>query len=181
MLKADATIIVDKDITLKRFSHDVDKIKYETILVNRNHLLPWLPWVDDLYFPTQTYLFTEKQIKEFDSGHIFSYNIFFKNIFAGSIAIYNISERDHNCELGYWLDHSHTGKGIMTRTVKIATNYAMQKLNMHRVAIKVAPENNASVSVAERLGFEREALLRDGQYLVNRFYDAAIYVKIKDN
>ena len=66
----------------------------------------------------------------------------------------------------------------MTRTVKVLTDYAMKDLKMHRVVIKAAPENNASVSVAERLSFTREALLHDEHYLINRYYDTVVYAKI---
>ena len=55
--KAADEIKVDGQITLKRFSHDADQIKYETIINNREHLLPWLPWA---------HLYTEfKEMPEF--------------------------------------------------------------------------------------------------------------------
>ena len=153
MLKAKAEIVVDNEITLKRFSHDVDGLKYEMILANHDHLLPWLPWADKYEKFEDMLNFTEDQIKEFDAGRQFGYNIFYFDELVGSIDIHAIAKDDHHCDLGYWLDKKYTGKGIMTRTVKVLTDYAMKDLKMHRVVIKAAPENNASVSVAERLSF----------------------------
>ena len=178
MLKAKATINVDNEITLKRFAHNIDGIKYEMILANHDHLLPWLPWADKYSKFEDMLNFTEGQIKEFDAGKQFGYDIFYNGKLAGSIDIHDIAENNHHCDLGYWLDKKYTGKGIMTRVVQTLTDYAMKELKMHRVVIKAAPENNASVAVAERLGFTREAILRDEQYLVNRYYDSVVYAKI---
>ena len=125
MLKADAEIPVNDEVTLKRFAHDVDGIKFKTIQSNRDHLLPWLPWVDNIYFPTQVRLFTENQIKEFNHGRIFGYNIFFNNIFVGSAVIYDVSERNHNCKLGYWLDKLYRGRGIATQCATTLIDYAL--------------------------------------------------------
>ena len=76
MLKAKAEIIVDNEITLKRFLHDVDGLKYEMILANHDHLLPWLPWADKYEKFEDMLNFTEDQIKEFDACRQFGYNIF---------------------------------------------------------------------------------------------------------
>ena len=53
MLKASAKIVINDEITLKRFAHDIDDAKFKTIQSNRDHLLPWLPWANNIYFPTQ--------------------------------------------------------------------------------------------------------------------------------
>lgn len=124
--------------------------------------------------------FTEDQIKEFDAGRLFGYNIFYFGELVGAIDIHAISTDDHHCDLGYWLDQKYVGKGIMTRCVRVLTDYAMSDLKMHRVVIKTAPENNSSVAVAERLNFTREAILHDEQYLIDKYYDTVVYAKIKE-
>ena len=68
----------------------------------------------------------------------------------------------------------------MTRSVAKLTDYCFNKLNMHRVVIKAAPENNTSVAVAERLNFTKEARHREDQLLDNRYYDTIVYIKINE-
>lgn len=179
MLTAKAEIIVDDEITLKRFAHNIDKIRYKMILANHDHLLPWMPWADTYHKFEDMLNFIEDQIKDFDAGKQFGYDIFYHEKPVGTIDIHAVSEENFHCELGYWLDQDYAGKGIMTRVASVLANYAMQELDMHRVILKVASENQASISVAERAGFKREALLRDEQYLSGRFYDTIIYTKIK--
>ena len=180
MLTADPEIIVDDEIVLRRFAHNIDELKYDMILANHDHLLPWLPWADKYHQLEDMLNFTEDQIKAFDNGVLFGYDIFYHGELAGSIDIHAIDADYHHCDLGYWLDKEFTGNGIMTRVVNKLVDYAFDNLNMHRIVIKAAPENTASVAVAERTGFEREALLRDEQFLDNRYYDTVVYVKIKE-
>ena len=180
MLKADSEIIVDDEIILRRFTHEIDSMKYEMILANHDHLLPWLPWAD-MYHKFEDMLnFTEDQIRAFDASEQFGYDIYYCGELAGAIDIHDVAEDDHHCDLGYWLDQNFTGKGIMTRSVAKLTDYCFNKLNMHRVAIKAAPENNASVAVAERLNFAKEARHREDQLLSNRYYDTIVYAKINE-
>ena len=181
MLKADSEIIVDDEIILRRFTHEIDSKKYEMILTNHDHLLPWLPWAD-MYHKFEDMLnFTEDQIRAFDAGKQFGYDIYYRGELAGAIDIHDVAEDDHHCDLGYWLDQNFTGKGIMTSSVAKLTDYCFDKLNMHRVVIKAAPENNASVAVAERLNFTKEARHREDRLLGNRHYDTVVYVKINES
>ena len=179
MLKADPEIIVDDEIVLKRFSHDIDQIKYDSIVANHDHLLPWLPWADFYHNLSDMQKFTTGQIEDFDAGRIFGYDIFYKGNFAGSIDAHEVSEQHHYCYIGYWLDKKYTGKGIMTRSASALADYCFDKLGMHRVTIDAAPENEASVAVAKRLGFPFEARLKEEQCLGGKYYDTVMYTKIK--
>ena len=46
MLHADAFIEIDKDITLRRLTRENAQEKFDLIVKNHGHLLPWLPWAD---------------------------------------------------------------------------------------------------------------------------------------
>lgn len=180
MLQAKPEIRVDDEIILRRFDHSADDAKYHAIITNHDHLLPWLPWADYYHEPADMTKYTSEQIAEFDAGKQFGYDVFYHGQFAGSIDLHGISEANHHTDIGYWLDANYTGKGIMTRAVAALTDYAQNELGMHRVTICVAPENTASRAVAERLYFTKEAQLRDEQYLIDKFYDTIVYVKIKE-
>ena len=105
MLKADSEIIVDDEIILRRFTHEIDSKKYEMILANHDHLLPWLPWAD-MYHKFEDMLnFTEDQIRAFDAGKQFGYDVYYRGELAGSIDIHDIAEDDHHCDLGRQRHH----------------------------------------------------------------------------
>ena len=52
------------------------------------------------------------------------------------------------------------GRGAATRGVGLLVGWAFRELGMRRIQALVHPDNAASAAVLERLGFEREGLLR---------------------
>jgi RimJ/RimL family protein N-acetyltransferase len=63
-------------------------------------------------------------------------------------------------ELGYLVDPAHRGRGIATTAVQLMASWAFEELGVARVQILAHPDNAASQRVAERVGFQREGLLR---------------------
>jgi RimJ/RimL family protein N-acetyltransferase len=63
-------------------------------------------------------------------------------------------------EIGYWIRASHVGRGLATEAAAVLTRLAFEVCGALRVEIHVDPENTASLAVAERLGYLREATLR---------------------
>ena len=64
-------------------------------------------------------------------------------------------------EIGYWVRKSAEGCGYVTEAVKLQTDYAFASLGANRVFIRCDARNTRSAAVPERLGFVREALLRN--------------------
>jgi RimJ/RimL family protein N-acetyltransferase len=63
-------------------------------------------------------------------------------------------------EIGYLLVPEARGRGAATRAIGMLVDWAFRELGMRRVQALVHPDNPASMAVLERLGFEREGLLR---------------------
>lgn len=64
-------------------------------------------------------------------------------------------------EVGFLLGPDARGRGVATRSMRLLLAYAFERLGMARVQALAHPENPASAQVLERLGFQREGLLRD--------------------
>jgi RimJ/RimL family protein N-acetyltransferase len=62
--------------------------------------------------------------------------------------------------LGYWLRAEARGRGAATVGVQLVSRWAFRELEMQRLQLTTAPDNDASQRVAERAGFTREGLLR---------------------
>ena len=61
-------------------------------------------------------------------------------------------------EIGYWVRASAQGKGYATESTNALTRYAFEVLRANAVAIDAATENRRSLSVIEKLGFEKEGI-----------------------
>lgn len=78
----------------------------------------------------------------------------------GVVIMKNIDRSVPKCELAYFVDATHEGRGIGTDAVKQALEYAFAALEIKKVSIKCDPENEASKNVAVKNGFEKEGYLK---------------------
>ena len=95
----------------------------------------------------------------------------------GGIGLENIE--GHKAEIGYWLGKKYWNFGIMTKAVKLVTNFGLNKLKLRRIFAYVFPQNAASAIVLEKNGYEFEGLLRKHHIKNGRFIDAKLYAKTK--
>lgn len=67
------------------------------------------------------------------------------------------------CSFGYWLDEEKQGQGYMYEAVALAIDYAFSVLKLHRINASCLPDNQRSVNMLHRHGFEEEGFAK--QYL----------------
>jgi RimJ/RimL family protein N-acetyltransferase len=78
----------------------------------------------------------------------------------GSISLMRFSWQNARAEVGYWLAKEARGHGHVTRAVRLITGWGFRHLGLERIDLLAATGNPASQRVAERCGFQREAVLR---------------------
>ena len=65
----------------------------------------------------------------------------------------DMTERDDECELGYWLGKPFWGRGIMPEAVKEMFRHAFEDIGMTKVWVGYYEGNNKSKRVQEKCGF----------------------------
>ena len=78
-------------------------------------------------------------------------------------------------EVGYWLDAGFEGRGLVTRAVTAVLDEAFGPLGLHRVELRTNPANGRSRSVAQRLGFTQEGVLREAAAFADERRDEVVY------
>lgn len=63
-----------------------------------------------------------------------------------------------SAHIGYWIDQSVAGRGVMTTAVALATDHCLRTVGLHRIEVCIRPENMPSRRVVEKLGFRGEGL-----------------------
>ncbi|MFB9366466.1 GNAT family N-acetyltransferase [Kitasatospora sp. NPDC001664] len=63
-----------------------------------------------------------------------------------------------SANVGYWVDESVAGRGIMPTAVALAVDHCFTGLGLHRIEVCIRPENRPSRRVAEKLGFREEGM-----------------------
>lgn len=77
------------------------------------------------------------------------------NTFVGTVSIEKIDKINRSASIGYWIAKPYRGKGIATRAVKLAVNFAFTELGLNKIYAETAQENLPSIKVLEKAGFKK--------------------------
>jgi RimJ/RimL family protein N-acetyltransferase len=78
-------------------------------------------------------------------------------------------------KLGYMVHADHWGKGHATDAARTMLDFGFGDLGLHRISAAIGPDNEASITVAKRLGFQYEGRLRDHVYTNGAWRDSLLY------
>jgi ribosomal-protein-serine acetyltransferase len=126
-----------------------------------------------------TAAFVSSSMRKADENQGFTAGIWSDGRLCGMVAHHRIDWTDRCTSLGYWLDGSHQGNGIMTQSCRAVIGHAFTTLGLHRVVIRCAMENQRSRAIPERLGFALEGIERQSQWLYDHFVDLAVYALLQ--
>lgn len=93
----------------------------------------------------------------------------------GTIGFHGWSSEHKRAEIAYAILPAQWGNGFATEAVKKVLSYGFKELNLTRIGAVVFTENNASNVLLEKLGFEKEGVLRNYMYQNNVPYDTNVY------
>lgn len=142
---------------------------------NRAYLRQWLPWVDFTSSAENIRNFIVRVREQFETGRGPQAGIWIEGEFAGSVGCHPIDWPNKNCSIGYWIEERYQGKGIMTRCCVTLIDYLFRDLGLHRVTIQCGTGNSRSCAIPERLGFTREGVTRQGEWVNDRWVDLVVW------
>jgi RimJ/RimL family protein N-acetyltransferase len=92
----------------------------------------------------------------------------------GTVTLAWIDREHRRSEVGFALAKSAWGQGYATEAVARLIGHAFDDLELHRLGADVDPRNEPSIKLLERLGFQREGLLRERYHLAGEIQDSLI-------
>ncbi len=146
---------------------------------DRAYLREWLPWVDATQTQDDTLSFIRSSLEQFAANKGFVAGIWTERQFCGVIGTHQLDWLNRKGEIGYWLGRFFQGKGIMTAACRAVVTHLLCEMDLNRVTIHCASGNNKSCSVAIRLGFTEEGLVREAQLLHGLFHDLRRFAMLK--
>ena len=146
---------------------------------SREYLQDWLGWVGmtKAVADIEAFIKSEKQRDSQDRGY--TTVIVHKGTIVGVVAYVAMNHAIRAVEIGYWLGKKYAGKGLMTKACPALVENAFQRMNFNRVEIRAAAQNIRSQSVARRLGFVQEGVIRDGEFINGRYSDLIVFSLLK--
>jgi ribosomal-protein-serine acetyltransferase len=171
--------LIDEDLELRLLEQHHAAELFELTDQNREYLREWLPWVDGTRAVTDTRRFIIASLYEFAEGRAMAAGVWRRGSLVGSAGFTSIDRSGGRAEIGYWLGLHAQGEGIMTRVCRTLVRICFDELDLHRVEIHCATENRRSRAIAERLGFKQEGVLRQVEWLYDRWVDHAVYAMLR--
>ncbi len=110
--------------------------------------------------------------------HFVVYEVDSKRL-LGTTSIIRVDQANRLAQTGYFIRESERGKGLAGKACLLTVEYAFQELKLHRLELLIATHNPSSLRVVEKMGAEREGLLKQRIYWDNGvFHDAYLYALI---
>ncbi len=149
-------------------------------LVNggRGRLREWLPWLDFVRQPRAMAVFIEDSEQAQRAGSAARMAIEVDGRVAGVASLENIDSLHRRGMIGYWIDAAYEGRGYVCASVRRLCEYGFGTRGLHRIEIRAAPDNLRSRAIPERLGFQREGVARQTEWLYDRFVDHVLYAML---
>jgi ribosomal-protein-serine acetyltransferase len=145
---------------------------------NREYLRAWLPWVDSSRTVEDRKKFIRDSLKQFAENKGFVAGIWYEGRLAGVIGYDPIDWENRSTEVGYWLGEEYQGKGLATDACRALVDHAFGELGLNRVSIACATENKKSCAIPERLGFRREGVKHQAEWVYDHFVDHVVYAAL---
>lgn len=85
----------------------------------------------------------------------------------GTVILHSFDWRHQHTEVGFWLLSGERGAGVATEAVGLTVEWAFAELGMHRVemvTVPSLPHIERVLALAERLGFQREGVMRERNF-----------------
>ncbi len=165
-------MLSDGDVTLRRaLPSDAADIAE---VYNEADVRHWMLWDDEVVDEAEALANIERSEQSWDEGSWAVFRIVVDGHVVGGA---NLHFLDHDvAEASYFLRASARGRGIATRAVLMAVDWAFRDRGQARVFLRCDPSNAGSVALAERAGFTYEGLERrsaahpDGRRIDSRVY-----------
>lgn len=107
--------------------------------------------------------------------------ILYDGVIAGFIGLLGIDEKNKKAEYYICVDSDFSGKGIGKNSTKILLDYAFNDLNLNKVYLFTEKDNERAQLLFEKMGFEKEGLLKNDIIFNNRKVSRYAYGICKDD
>ncbi|MEO6511295.1 MAG: GNAT family N-acetyltransferase [Nocardioides sp.] len=165
-------MLTDGEITLRRaVPEDAADIAE---VYNEADIQHWMLWEPEVVDETEALANIERSEQSWAEG---SWAVFRVVVGGHVVGGANLHFLPYDAaETSYFLRASARGRGIATRAVRLATDWAFRERGQARVFLRCHSENAGSVALAQRAGFSFEGVERSSAtYPDGRRFDSRVY------
>jgi ribosomal-protein-serine acetyltransferase len=132
------------------------------IAADRERLARFMPWAaGQTVHSTREFIAAALEQEAAENG--FQAVVVADGEVAGTVGFHRIDRHNLTTSIGYWLAARYEGRGLMSAAVEALIAHAFEAWGLHRVELRIAPQNERSRALAARLGFTEEGVLRGAE------------------
>jgi ribosomal-protein-serine acetyltransferase len=150
---------------------------HDLLAANHEWLACWEPWAAAPPERSETRAFIEPRARSWLASTELPVVIAVREDrqwqLSGSVSL-RIDSYTRSGEIGYWIDGRHEGRGLVSGAVAAVLDQAFGPPDLDRVSLHTEG-GQSSRSLARRLGFVQEGILRQGLAFLSERRDSAAY------
>lgn len=100
--------------------------------------------------------------------------------FIGTTWLKEVSWMDGSAELAIYMDHDHIGAGWGTDAVHTLLRFGFVSLGLRRIWLTVDADNARAIRSYEKVGFQREGVMRQARRGLNGLADSVMMAILRD-
>lgn len=174
------SILIDDELLLRSFTPEDAPALFKAVDESRQHLRPWLRWVDATTKQEHILQFIHRTQQQQHSQAALELGIFHNRKIIGGIGMHDWDHMLKKAQLGYWIRKDFEGKGIVNRCLERFVDFLFEKPGLNKIEIHFMPSNKRSAKVAERLGARIEGVIRQSYFMNGRLDDLVITGLLKN-
>ena len=119
----------------------------------------------------------------FDTRRLFQWGICLRESdeVIGTCTLLNLDLTHRRAEIGFALRRSVWGRGYASEAISLLLRFSFESLDLHRLEADVDPENERSIRLLERHGFQREGYLRERWHHLGEIRDTVFLGLLRDD
>jgi len=144
----------DGDLVLRPWTEaDVPAL---VVACNDREITRWIPVIPSPYTEADGLAFVRGDVT---GAPEHSFAMTTDDAVVGAIGL-SVNSMGYRGTIGYWVAAPARGRGICTRALRSLCRWGLGDLELQRLELITDPDNVASQRVAEKVGFQREGVLR---------------------
>ena len=138
----------DAESCLNNWAADPNVFRWISMEVqSQKEIEEWLSGAEEVYKSLETYYWA---IVEKVSGKV-----------IGEIYADDFSNRNNRCEVSWKIGSRFWSRGYMTEAAQAVLQFLLKEVGVHRIQAKCCMKNIASERVMQKLGMQKEGILKD--------------------
>ena len=149
---------------------------------SRRFLEPWEPtWRNDELTEGAYRTRVVRGKAEYNSGQAVPFLVFKRDnttLLGGLTIGYIRRGAAQSCMIGYWMGERYSGQGHMFAALQIVIPYIFNGLELHRIEAACIPDNERSMRLLQKAGFQREGHLRGYLKINGQWRDHVMFSRL---